>query len=310
MEELCHVGIDVSKEWVDIAINKDCFRVKQTEAALDEKIREIKKLSPRLCVVESTGGHERLIVERLLASQLKVHIAHPSRVRCFAKAKGLLAKTDQLDAYVLAEYAAFVGEEAVLAKQDVKQQELKDLQARYEQIKDMLHAENCRLGTPVHIKIKADLKESIGFLKKRLEMVEAEIQSIVETDDRLLKRAKLLCSMKGVGKVTAQTLLIALPELGSLSRKEVAALVGVAPMTQESGKRRGYSRIQQGRSNIRRTLYMAALVATRFNKPMKEFYTRLIGAGKPAKVALVAVMRKMLVTLNAMARDDLPWSYA
>lgn len=310
MKEICHVGIDVSKEWVDIAIGKKCFRVEQNQAELDEKISEIKELSPDLCVVESTGGYERLIVERLLAAQLKVHIAHPSRVRCFARAKGFLAKTDKLDAYVLAEYAAFVGEDAVLATHDIKQQELRDLQARYEQIKEMLHAENCRLGNPVHSKIKADIKKTVCFLKKRLEMIETEIQEIVQTDETLLQRAKLLCTMKGVGKVTAQTLMIGLPELGGLSRKEVAALVGVAPMTRESGKKRGYSQIQQGRSNIRKVLYMAALVAARYNKPMKEFYERLTEAGKPPKVALVAVMRKMLVTLNAMARDGLEWKNA
>lgn len=313
MREICHVGfigIDVSKEWMDIAIEGICSRIAQDKEVIDEKIKEIKNAAPRLCVVESTGGHERLIVDRLQTAGLKVHIAHPSRVRSFAKAKGYLAKTDRLDAFVLSAYGAFVGEDAVLAKADKKQQELSDLQARYEQLKEMLHAENCRLGNPVHKKIKSDIKRSIVFLKERLKLIECDIQAMVERDEELNERSKLLLSMKGVGPITSQALLIGLPELGALSRKEVASLVGVAPVVQESGKKRSNSRIQQGRGHVRRTLYMAALVAVRYNKPMKEFYERLRGAGKPAKVAIVAVMRKMLVTLNAMIRDGLEWRCA
>jgi transposase len=313
MKTICHagfIGIDVSKEWIDIATEKNSFRVAQLVEPIDEKIMEIKQLNPLLCVLESTGGHERLILERLYAAGLKVHVAHPSRVRNFARAKGLLAKTDRLDAYVLSAYGAFVGEEAITVQSSIQQQKLSDLQARYEQLKTMLHAETCRVVNPVHIQVKKDIGRTIKFLKRSLERISEEIQEILTTDEVLKNQQQILCSMKGVGKVTSQTLIIDLPELGQLSRKEIAALVGVAPMNQESGKKRGYSRIQQGRSTVRRTLYMAALVAARYNEPLKIFYQRLVAAGKPKKVALVAVMRKMLITLNAMVRDNIAWKYA
>lgn len=313
MKTICHagfVGIDVSKEWIDIATEKSSFRVAQLVEPIDEKIIEIKQLNPLLCVVESTGGHERLIIERLYAAGLKVHVAHPSRVRNFARAKGLLAKTDRLDAYVLSAYGAFVGEKAITVQPSIQQQKLSDLQARYEQLKMMLHAETCRIVNPVHAKVKIDIEKTIKFLKKRLAGISEEIQEILKTDEVLKNQQQILCSMKGIGEITSQTLIIDLPELGQLSRKEIAALVGVAPMNQESGKKRSYSRIQQGRSTVRRTLYMAALVAARYNEPLKDFYQRLVAAGKPKKVALVAVMRKMLVILNAMVRDNIAWKYA
>lgn len=313
MKTICHagfIGIDVSKEWIDIATENGCFRVEQLAEEIDKKIVEIKRLNPLLCVVESTGGYERLIVERLHMAGLKVHVAHPSRVRSFARAKGFLAKTDRLDAYVLSAYGAFVGEKAITVQLSRQHQKLGDLQARYEQLKTMLHGETCRVANPVHSQVKKDIEKTINFLKKRLEGISEEIQEILQTDEVLKNQQQILYSMKGVGKITAQTLIIDLPELGRLSRKEIAALVGVAPMNQDSGKKRGYSRTQQGRGTVRRTLYMAALVAARHNEPLKKFYERLVAAGKPKKVALVAVMRKMLVILNAMVRDNIAWKYA
>ncbi len=314
MKAICHagfVGIDVSKEWLDIAIDQECFRVVQTQEAIDAAIKQkIKPYGASLCIVESTGGYERLAVERLQAAKLNVHVAHPLRVRTFAQAKGLLAKTDKLDAYVLSAYGQFVGAEAVTKPLSVEQQKLRDLQARYTQVKEMLHAESCRLGNCVVKQVKNNIKKIYIFLKKELEMLEAEIQQLIEQDKLLNHHQKILRSMKGVGVKTAQTMLIHLPELGQLSRKQIASLVGVAPMTKQSGKKQGHAKIQQGRGCIRHVLYMAALVASRFNPVFKEFYERLIGKGKPAKVALVAVMRKMLVTLNAMIRDNVFWNYA
>lgn len=313
MKAICHagfVGIDVSKEWLDIAINQKCYRVLQTQEAIDEIIsRIIKPSNASLCVVESTGGYERLIVERLQFAKLNVHIAHPSRVRTFAQAKGLLAKTDKLDAYVLSAYGQFVGEEAVTRSLSAEQQKLRDLQARYTQIKEMLHAESCRLGNCVITQVKENIKKIFNFLKKELEVLEEEIQQLIKQDELLNHHQKILRSMKGVGVKTSQMMLIHLPELGHLSRKKIASLVGVAPMTKQSGKKQGYAKIQQGRGCIRHVLYMAALVASRFNPVFQHFYNRLIEKGKPAKVALVAVMRKMLVTLNAMVRDNQTWKY-
>lgn len=314
MKRLCHagfVGIDVSKEWLDIGINQECFRIIQTSDAIDEAIKQkIEPRNPVLCVVESTGGYERLVVERLQAAQLNVHIAHPLRVRTFAQAKGLLAKTDKLDAYVLSAYGQFVGEEAVTQPVGIKQQKLRDLKARHMQVKEMLHAESCRLGNCVIKEVKNNIKKIFNFLKKELAALETEIQGLIEQDELLNHHQKILSSMKGVGVKTSQAMLIHLPELGKLSRKQIASLVGVAPMTKQSGKKQGHARIQQGRGSVRHVLYMAALVASRFNPVFKEFYVRLIEKGKPAKVALVAVMRKMLVTLNAMIRDNITWKYS
>jgi len=299
MKVICHegfVGIDVSKEWLDIAIEQECFRIMQTQEAIDEVIaRKIKPYNTLLCVVESTGGYERLIVERLQAAQLSVHIAHPSRVRTFAQAKGLLAKTDKLDAYVLSAYGQFVGKEAVTKPLSPEQQKLRDLQARFTQVKEMLHAESCRLGNCVSKQVKSNIKKIYNFLKKELDSLEVEIQNLIEQDELLNHHQKILRSMKGVGVKTAQVMLIHLPELGQLSRKQIASLVGVAPMTKQSGKKKGNAKIQQGRGSVRHVLYMAALVASRFNPVFKQFYERLVGKGKPAKVALVAIMRKMLV---------------
>lgn len=307
----CHeryVGIDVSKDWIDIAYNNHCYRVIQKQDDIDKALIEIKKLDPFLCVVESTGGYERLIVDRLHVAGIQTHIAHPLKVRHFAKAKGLLAKTDKLDAYMLASYGAFLGRNARITKPDSFQQKLQDLQSRYEQLKMMLHAESCRYSSCIHESVREDVKQSIEFLETRIEKITSEIQELIKIDEELTSKQKILQSMKGVGKITAQTMLIELPELGKLTRKQIAALVGVAPILQESGKKRGRARIQQGRSNVRKTLYMAALVGSRHNEPLKSFYSKLVNAGKPKKVALVAVMRKMLVILNAMLRDNTVWN--
>jgi transposase len=313
MKAICHagfVGIDVSKEWLDIAIDQECFRVVQTQEVIDEVIkRKIKPSNPLLCVVESTGGYERLIVERLQTFQLNVHVAHPLRVRTFAQAKGLLAKTDKLDAYVLSAYGQFVGAEAITPPLSVEQQKLRDLKARHTQVKEMLHAESCRFGNCVSKQVKNNIKKFLTFLKKELESLDIELQNLIEQDESLNHYQKILRSMKGVGVKTAQAMLIHLPELGRLSRKQIASLVGVAPMTKQSGKKQGHAKIQQGRGSVRHVLYMAALVASRFNPVFKQFYDRLVGKGKPAKVALVAIMRKMLVTLNAMIRDNRTWKY-
>lgn len=308
----CHerfVGIDVSKDWIDIACKTGCYRVNQESEKIDERLKEIKDLDPQLCVVESTGGYERLIIERLHAAGLKIHVANPLQARHFARAKGLLAKTDKLDAYMLASYGAFLGEKARITKPNFYLQKLQDLQSRCEQLKMMFQAESCRLANCVDRSVKKDIKEMMKFLERKIENITTEIQELIKANEQLSLKQDLLRSMKGVGKVTAQTMLISLPELGQLTRKKIAALVGVAPMIKESGKKRARARIQQGRGSVRKVLYMAALVATRHNTILKAFYEKLVKAGKPKKVALVAVMRKMLVILNAMIRDNKNWKH-
>ena len=310
----CHesfIGIDVSKEWLDIAIGEKCFRINQDIEEIDAFInKHLRVGNVELCVLENTGGYERLMVERLIKANLKVHKAHASRVREFAKASGMLAKTDRLDAYVLSAYGKFVEREATLVEINPAHQQLKDLRGRYEQIKEMLHGEQCRYQTPVDEGVKSSIGKVMKVLKKELERIQEEIECHLKKDAFLRQRQQILCSMKGVGKVISQALVIDLPELGRLSRKKIAALVGVAPMNQQSGKRKGYASIQQGRSEVRRMLYVGALVAVRHNKVMKEFYERLLAAGKRPKIGLVAVMRKMLVTLNAMVRDGKEWEAA
>lgn len=306
----CHegfVGIDVSKEWVDIAFGDTCFRVKQAQRDITLAVNKISKENPVLCIIESTGGYERMVLAALHKARLKVHVAHPSRVREFARAKGLLAKTDRLDAHVLSAYGQFLGDTAKIAKPDPQGDKLSDLQSRYNQLKAMRHAESCRAGCSIHADVKKGIDEMIKFLDLQIEALFKSIQKIIDENDSLKARKAILCSMKGIGPMTAQALLIDLPELGSLSGKEVASLVGIAPMDRESGKKKGRSRIQQGRAPVRSTLYMAALVAACHNDVFKRFYERLLKAGKAKKVALVAVMRKMLVVLNAMVRDGTCW---
>src|SRR5579863_1994708 len=213
MQLNCHerfVGIDVSKEWIDVAYKDGCVRIKQSSKEIDEKLKQIKNQNPELCIVESTGGYERLIVDRLHANGLKIHVAHPTKVRHFAKARGLLAKTDKLDAYVLAAYGEFLGEDARLTKPDVNQQKLQDLQARCEQLKGMLHAEMCRKANVTYKTVKNDIQDTIEFLGKKIAVIMNEIQEMINCDPDLKSKQELLCSMKGVGKVTSQTMLVGL----------------------------------------------------------------------------------------------------
>jgi transposase len=314
MKKFCQqliVGIDVSKNWLDVAVGSDWVRINQTQEAIDALIQnQIISFKPKLCVVESTGGYEHLIVARLQFAGFDVHIAHPTRVRAFAKAKGWVAKTDRIDAFMLAHYGEFIGEEVVIANRTSEQQHLIDLQARFQQLKDILHAEQCRLQNCVHPEVKNDIQEIISFLKQRIDQLYKTIQELIKKDDVLNSRQTLLRTLKGIGPKTAQTILINLPEIGTVSNKQIAALVGVAPMTNQSGTRQGYAKTRDGRDTVRHILYMAALTATRHNPVMKVFYERLLSAGKLKKVGIVAVMRKMLVILNAMVRNNVEWDSA
>lgn len=311
MKKFCQqliIGIDVSKNWLDIAIGSNCVRVNQTQEAIDDIIQhQIIFFNPKLCVVESTGGYEHLIVSRLQKAGFNVHVAHPTRVRAFAKAKGWVAKTDRIDAFMLAHYGEFIGEEAIIVNKTNDQQQLIDLQARLQQLNDMLHAECCRIQNCIHPKVKEDIQESIDFLKQRSSQLYEKIQALIKEDPILNNKERLLRTFKGVGPKTAQSLLINLPEIGAVSNKQIAALVGVAPITNQSGKKQGYAKTQNGRDMVRRILYMAALTAVKHNPVMRVFYQRLISAGKLKKVGIVAVMRKMLVILNAMIRNNLEW---
>jgi len=294
-------GIDVSKGWLDIAIENKVFNVAQTEAAISAFIQlHFENPAKTLVVLESTGGYERLIVEYLRAAGFRVHIAHPNKVSAFAKVKGRLAKTDKIDAKLLASYGRFINPEELSSLVSKSHQELQMLGARLGQLKAMYHQECCRLGTASTQAVKHSHELMLTLVKQEINVIEQTIMKQIESDADLNENYQLLQSMKGVGPVLAMTMLIDLPELGCINKKEIAALVGVAPITRQSGQKSGYASIGYGRSGVRKVLYMAALTACRYNDTLKQFYERLVAAGKPKKVAIVAVMRKMLVILNAM----------
>ncbi len=299
-------GIDVSKEWIDVATEKEAFRVKQTEKAIKKFVAKYFKGADRstLCVLENTGGYEYLVSQQLAQAGITVHIAHPSKVVAFARAKGRLAKTDKIDARILKEYGKFIQPHELRLPPTQKQVELQELSSRLAQLKAVYHQESCRLSEVKTLVVKQGIKQMIKGIKQLIETIEQAIFDIIKNDTVMSKKITLLQSMPGVGKVLSTVLITELPELDALNKKQVAALVGVAPLTKQSGKWAGISSTRYGRPAVRKILYMGALVATRHNDRMRQFYDRLVTAGKPKKVALVAVMRKMIVTLNAMVRNN------
>jgi transposase len=304
-----YVGIDVSKFWIDVAIQGNVKRVDQTEKAISSLIKEDMAClkGSILCVLESTGGYEKLAIRLLRRAGIDVHVAHPNKVVSFARAKGRLAKTDKIDAKILADYGRFIPKHEIRPPLSEMQEKLQAMSARLSQLKEIRHQEECRLGTTTDPYLRQTIKSLLKLLESQIAEIMTSLERLISQDKELTSRYKILNSMKGVGPVLCLSLLIDLPELGALNKKEVAALVGVAPITNQSGKKAGKSFIKYGRSCVRNILYMAALSALRFNERMKVFYERLIHSGKPKKVAIVAVMRKMLVTLNAMIKSQTAW---
>lgn len=302
-EDYC--GIDVSKEWLDFAIEATVYRIEQDKSQIKKFIcRHFKTNKSVLCIIESTGGYEHLVSQCLVEAGIAVHIAHPNKVVAFAKAKGRLAKTDRIDAKILLEYGKFIQTNELRTPLSKEQLELQELGARLGQLKINRHQETCRMGTMKTPKVKKSLEMMVKALDKQIEAFEEAILDVIKNDERLKKLYALLQSMKGVGKVLAMVLITDLPELGSLNKKQIAALVGVAPLTKQSGKWHGVAATNYGQSTVRKVLYMAALVASKHNDKMREFYDRLLAKGKLKKVALVAVMRRMIVILNAMVCNE------
>jgi transposase len=302
-------GIDVSKNWLDISIDGQVSRIDQREQAINEFIitNNIKNKAI-LAVVESTGGYERLVTDCLINQNIVVHVAHPNKVRAYAKARGRLAKTDKLDAIILEGYGKFIDPIIVRELPTPLVQKLSALSSRLGQLKENHHQESCRLGLVTDPWIKQSHQNLLDLLKKEIKKIEAEMLRLIQSDKQLMDKYKLLQTMKGVGPTVALILICDLPELGKCNKKEIAALLGVAPIVKDSGQYKGKAMTQNGRNNVRRTLYMGALVAAQHNHPLKTFYQRLIEKGKPKKVALVAVMRKMIVTLNAMVQSNTAFS--
>jgi transposase len=306
------VGIDVAKAHVDVSVLGVKLDVQRFDNDADGHSALVAALQPfavSLVVMEATGGYEAAIACALQAAGLSVAVVNPRQARDFAKSMGQLAKTDAVDARLLAEFASVLVRREDLASfirplPDDKQQTLAALVTRRRQLLTMLGAERQRLQLAI-AKVRPSVEAMIKAIRAQLDDVEAQMVGHVKEHYEELD--KLLRSASGIGPVASATLIAELPELGRLNRREIAALVGVAPMANDSGTTRGRRRIQGGRFEIRRVLYMAALVAAKHNPPIKAFYQRLLAAGKLPKVALVACMRKLLTTLNAMVKTNTPW---
>lgn len=308
------VGIDVGKTQLEIAVvpTGERWTSETTARALRTLATRLTTLAPQVIVLEATGGYEVPVLGALAQAALPASLVAPGRVRHFAQATGRLAKTDRLDAQVLAQYAAQL-QPAPTPPPDAVQRALQLLVARRRQVDDMLVAERQRLdqqglfpaaSTAV---VRADLEATIAFLTRRKDTLDRELHAHLTAHPRWTEPLGLLQSVPGVGPVTAATLLAYLPELGTLSRHEVAALVGVAPMAAESGQWRGRRRIRGGRAVVRRVLYMATVAAIRCHPVLGPHYRQLRARGKQAKVALVACMRRLLVCLNSLLKHRTPW---
>lgn len=301
------VGIDVSKNTLDVASRPmtPFPRFPNTSAGHRQLIRELSRLSPKLVVVEATGGLQVPLVDALNRAGLPVAVINPRHAREFARASGRLAKTDRLDAESLAHFAeAIRPEPRPLPSEAVV--DLDSLVTRRRQLVEMLTAERNRLAMMPR-RIHPSLRRHITMMERELKRIDDEIEQAIAANDELRARDTMLRSMKGVGPVTSATLLAELPELGQISRREIAALVGVAPINRDSGSRRGRRSCWGGRSSVRTALYMATMSAKRFNPPIRDMYEALLARGKERLVALTACMRKLLTILNAMARDGMRW---
>lgn len=308
------VGIDVAKATVEVAISgrQKTLALSNDEAGYAALLAELSSLNVGLVLLEATGGFELACATALQLAGLAVAVVNPRQARDFARAMGYLAKTDRIDAAVLADMARTLLARADLSKlvkplPDAQQLELQALVTRRRQLMAMKLAEDHRMKMP-GVRQRRSLNTIIKALDREIARVEKDLQAFVGANHAEL--AALLDSVKGVGKATISTLLAEVPELGKLSGREVSALVGVAPINRDSGTMRGKRSIFGGRPDVRRVLFMAALVASRHNPVIKAFYQRLLAAGKPKKVALVACMRKLLTILNAMVRSGKPWDQA
>lgn len=302
-----YVGIDVSKDSLEVAQRPDgeSWCVSNDEAGIAVLVERLGQSPPALVILEATGGMEMLPVRGLVAAQLPAVVVNPRQVREFARATGRLAKTDAIDARVLAQFGEAIQPE-IRPLPDAATQELGAVVTRRRQLIEMLTAEKNRLRTATRT-VCADIQDHIRWLERRLSDLDDDLDQAIRSSPLWRERDNLLQSIPGVGPVLSMTLLAELPELGTLNRKEIAALVGVAPLNRDSGHFRGKRKVWGGRSHVRSALYMAALVATRRNPVIRAFYQRLLAVGKPKKVALTACMRKLLTILNAMARHQSPW---
>lgn len=305
------VGIDVSKDRLDVHVlpSGEAFFVGNDVAGVEALAARLAEFAPCLVAMEATGGFETLAASRLAAAGLPVAVVNPAQVRSFAGGLGKRAKTDAIDAAVIARFAAATGVEAK-SLPDEQTRLLADLVTRRRQITTMIVAEEARLKRALNRQLKKSIARLLAALKRELGSIDAELDNQIRLSPAWRTKEDLLSSVPGVGKAISRTLIAELPELGSLDRRRIASLVGLAPFTRQSGKWRGRSFISGGRASVRTALFMGALVASRHNPILKVFRDKLVHQGKPKMVALVATARKLLTILNAIIRDQKPWQTA
>jgi len=305
------IGIDVSKDRLDVAVRPsgEVFVIGRNPAGLEQLVLRLGALSPNLVALEATGGFETVVAAALAAARLPVVVVNPAQIRAFAKAVGQRAKTDPIDAGIIAHFAEATRPEP-RSLPDEATQLLADLVARRRQILEMMVAERQREKRVTVPHLRKSIVRLLKALERELTSVDTDIKDAVRGSPAWREKEDLLASVPGVGPTIARTMIAELPELGQLSRRQVASLAGLAPFTRQSGQWRGRSFIAGGRTTVRTALFMGAMVAKRHNPVLKVFFDRLVAAGKPKMVALIAVARKLLTMLNAILRDRKPWQTA
>jgi transposase len=303
-----YVGIDVSKDRLDVAVRPsgESFAVGRHGAGIDELIERLRLFSPQRVAVEATGGFETVVAAGLAGAGLPVVVVNPAQVRAFANALGKRAKTDPIDAMVIAHFAEATQPQLRELPDDMTRL-LADLVARRRQIVEMIAAESQRARRVSNLRLKKSIARLRKALEKELSELDGEIGDHVRGSPAWAEKEDLLASVPGIGPTIARSLIAELPELGTLDRRQIAALAGLAPWTRQSGQWRGKSFIGGGRASVRGVLFMGAMVAACFNPTLKAFRDRLVAAGKPKLVAIIAVARKLLTILNAILREKTPW---
>lgn len=307
-QQQVYIGIDVSKKQLDVAIRpgNDFFRVANDDLGIAALVQRLVSLQPQLILLEASGGFETLAAASLRQADLPAQIINPRQVRRFADSTGRLAKTDKIDAGVLAHFAEVL-KPPLRPWPEAQQQELAALMTRRRQLVEMVVMEKNRLGTAWSPKVRKSLQVHLQALQEQLKELEQDLDDFIRRSPLYLAKDQLLQTVPGVGALTSQSLLAWLPELGTLNRKQIAALVGVAPFNRDSGQMRGRRTVWGGRKQVRPSLYMATIAACRFNPAIQHFYQRLLQAGKRKKVAITACMRKLLTILNAVLKHQQPW---
>ncbi len=307
-QEAIYVGVDVAKAQMDVAVRPtdDGWVVDNDDAGIRQLVSRLKILEPQIVVLEASGGLELPLVAALAVEELPVVVVNPRQVRDFARATGKLAKTDALDASVMAHFGEAV-KPPVRPLRDAETQTLNSLVARRHQVMSMLVSEKNRLNAAIAVAVRSSIEAHIEWLQRELDDLDTDLRQTLLQSPVWREKDNLLRSVPGVGEQISLTLLAHLPELGTLDRRQIAALVGVAPFNRDSGTLRGRRTVWGGRAKVRAVLYMGALVAARYNPVIRDFYHRLLAAGKPKKLALTACMRKLLVILNSMLRHRSTW---